>query len=210
MGQPAVTKGGGTYSALFHLSSLVLPGFKRCEDSRNPRGFLTATSVRTDLQSDPTQGQRVPVSDQLMPPQPSAHSSPPFSLGVGVNLCTPRGGGRSKRTPCVPTVTHLLGHCTVDILREPTGHQVDGGSAAEVPAKRCIVLQPIAGAILQEEHAGNKELVCGWSPAHPPPPHAQVPWAQVVIIPSPSLQSSDHLPAVTIFLLARFPACVHP
>lgn len=36
-----------------------------------------------------------------------------------------------------------------------------------------------------EEHEGNKESVCGQSPAHLPPPHAQEPWAQVVII-SPS------------------------
>lgn len=84
-------------------------------------------------------------------------------------------------------MSHLLGHCTVNILREPTGHQVDGGSTAEIPAKRCIVLQPIAGAILQEEHEGNKESGCGQSPAHPPLPHAQVPWAQVVIISLPHL-----------------------
>lgn len=80
---------------------------------------------------------------------------------------------------------HLLGHCTVDILGEPRGHQVDRGSATEIPAKSCIVLQPIAGAILQKKHEGNKELWFGQSSPHPPPPHAQVPWAHMVIISTP-------------------------
>lgn len=92
---------------------------------------------------------------------------------------------RPKRTLCVPPEPHLLGHCTVDILREPTGHQVDGGSAAEIPAERCVVLQPIAGAILQGEQQANKGLMHGQSPPHLSPPHAQLPWPQVVFIAPP-------------------------
>lgn len=83
-----------------------------------------------------------------------------------------RRGGRSKRTPLrVSAVPHLLGHHTVDILGDTAGHQIDGHGANKVPAKSCIVLQTIARAILRvgREQGGNKVLVCGWSPAHPPP-----------------------------------------
>lgn len=55
----------------------------------------------------------------------------------------------SKRTfSHVPITPHLLGHRTVDILRDIAGHQVDRDCTYEVPAKRCIVLQTIARAIL--------------------------------------------------------------
>lgn len=83
-----------------------------------------------------------------------------------------RGGGRSKRTPpCVPAVPYLLGHCTVDILGDIARHQIDGDGPNKVPAKSRIVLQSIARAVLHvgRQQGGNKVLVCGWSPAHPPP-----------------------------------------
>lgn len=48
-------------------------------------------------------------------------------------------------------VSHLLGHRTVDILGHIAGHQIDRDGSNKVPAKSCVVLEPIAGAILWVE-----------------------------------------------------------
>lgn len=172
--------------------------------------------MRTALQSDLSWGQSLSLPSSCLPSP--LHTHPHFAPWEQQSPCAYQG--RSKRTLCVPTVPHLLGHCTVDILREPRGHQVDGGSTAEVPAKSCIVLQPIAGAILQEKRGGNKELV--WKSMREtrsqcvdrallicPLPMHRNPGLRWSLFPPP-LQNSDHLPTVTICLQASFLAWVHP
>lgn len=108
-----------------------------------------------------------------------------------------RRGGRSRRTPPrVPAVPHLLGHRTVDILGNTAGHQIDRGGTNKVPAKSCVVLQAIAGAVLRvgREQGGNRVLVSGWSPARPPPSTAQIHLARKLIaIFAPSLQTGLQL-----------------
>lgn len=46
---------------------------------------------------------------------------------------------------------HLLGHRTVDVLGDAAGHQIDRDGTNEVPAKSGVVLQTIAGAVLEGE-----------------------------------------------------------
>lgn len=77
--------------------------------------------------------------------------SHPFSLGAEVTPVHQQQEAGPRTPPCVPSVSHLLGHRTVDILGDTAGHQIDRDGTNEVPAKSCVVLEPIAGAILGVE-----------------------------------------------------------
>lgn len=52
-----------------------------------------------------------------------------------------------------PGPAHLFGHGGVNVLGLVTGHEVDRGGTDEVPPERGIVLQAIAGTVLQKRTA---------------------------------------------------------